>query len=117
MVILFGIAAHIQGVLSICKENAHARTCGHISTMKTAFMQRQKNYLSCSKQMAAFHSLKDVWSQFRLARQVGLGQRLLHSFNLHQTQRSLIPCSTQTLHIACSRIKTLVTFKPPCCLV
>lgn len=46
--------------------------------------------------MAAFDRLKDVWGQFRLAGQVGLGQGLLHSLDLHQTQRSLVTCGART---------------------
>lgn len=46
--------------------------------------------------MAAFHRLKDVGGQLRLAGQVGLRQGLLHPLNLHQTQRSLVTCRTHT---------------------
>lgn len=46
--------------------------------------------------MAAFHRLKDVGGQLRLAGQVGLRQGLLHPLNLHQTQRSLVTCGTHT---------------------
>lgn len=62
--------------------------------------------------MAAFHRLKDVGSQFRLAGQVGLGQSLLHSLNLHQTQGSLIPYRThrQMLLIADAPVQTGYSF-------
>lgn len=64
------------------------------------FTAERKTYSPSSEQMAAFDRLKDVGGQFRLAGQVGLGQGLLHSLNLHQTQRPLVPCSThrQTFH-------------------
>lgn len=63
------------------------------------FHRAGNTYSSSSKQMATFDCLKDVGGQFGLAGQVGLGQRLLHSLNLHQTQRPLVPCSAhrQTL--------------------
>lgn len=55
--------------------------------------------------MTALDCLKDVGSQIRLVGQVGLGQRLLHSLNLHQTQRPLVPCRTniKMLHSSLSR--------------
>lgn len=58
--------------------------------------EEKKTYSPSSKQMAALHRLKDVGSQFRLAGQVGLGQRLLHPLDLHQTQCPLVSCSTHT---------------------
>lgn len=60
----------------------------------SGFTKETRTYPPSSKQMAAFHCLKDVGSQFSRAGQVGLGQRLLHPLNLHQTQRPLVPCTT-----------------------
>lgn len=91
MVILLGMAAHIHGPLSIwgaAQESAKAFRSGWASAGLT--------YPSSSKQVAAFHRLKDVGGQLRLAGQVGLRQGLLHPLNLHQTQRSLVTCRTHT---------------------
>lgn len=55
--------------------------------------KRRMSYSPSREEMAAFHCLKDVWSQFRLAGQVRLSQRLFDSLYLHQTQSSLITCS------------------------
>lgn len=64
------------------------------------FTEEKETYSSSSKEVTALYCLKDVGSQIGLVGQMGLGQRLLHSLDLHQTQRPLVPCSTriQTLH-------------------
>ena len=52
-------------------------------------------YLARGEEMAAFDRLKDVGVEVGLGWQVGLGQRLLHPLDLHQTQSPVLSWGRQ----------------------